>query len=525
MIDAAAQVLLSVSNAKNNTDKSAMFKRDQDSGSSFGEVFNNSKSQSEKDPEDVIARRNQSRASESSEPNKRQNTRTSSDDGTKVNNEESQSAEKNAAPPKTESKTDVAVKADDSVEAEKTDEASVKEGSTSTIEKELSKAAAEIVEDSLGVDAAEIAVDADVLKAAADDEALAKALIGQSNEKGLKVGHELQALKGDTESEKPKLGQLAQSIVSEFKASKDKVEVLEGAEKTSRLKVLSDIEKALVKTDSPEEKLTPEKLLKPDLAANINAAKVLSEQVKPKDLNLATQVEIDPELIVEGEELAGSLETATDTLIEKILQRLDLSKLKGEENHLSKVANDKASIAEFVEQLSTKMNADSNVGTLLSAASSLTAKSSVMPPPQQLAMNTNINQPQWGTDFSKRIQFMINSDIKHAELRLDPPELGRINIKISMNQDQASVVFTSAHGNVRENIENTLPRLRELLQESGIQLGDANVNERQKGDEHQAGDSNLAGPILPGFDEDTDQEDAPKAVIQHSVDGVIDYFA
>ncbi len=531
MIESAAQVLLSVSNAKNTVDNAAMFRNNkQASGSVFGDVLSQSKSQNEKKIDDATSRRNQSRQAESANTDQRQNTKsTDNDNANKV--DQDNSTNRGNEGEKTESNTNAESDAElngaieqvatveQNIEKPIDEEGSLKEASVKQI---IVDVVAELSEDTLKADAAELAVDAAVNSVMAKSET-SKLLTDATKQV-------IPDTLNDGEKLKQEFAKLAQTIVSELNASKDKLGELKNSDKLSRLTILSNIEQALVTGDEKGESLT-DKLLKPDLAVNVNAAKVLGEQIKLKDFNvIATDAErglkLDPELLAEGEKLASSLESTTDALLEKMLQRLDLSKTKAEENQFAKIVADKSAISGFSEQISTKTSGDASVASLLSATNSLTGKAGIAPLPQQLALNTNINQPQWGTDFSKRIQFMINNDIKNAELRLDPPELGRINIKISMSQDQASVVFTSAQGNVRETIENALPKLREMLQESGIQLADANVNERQKGNENQAGaDSHQGGSASSEIDEDTEQENTPKPVIQHSVDGVIDYFA
>ena len=143
-------------------------------------------------------------------------------------------------------------------------------------------------------------------------------------------------------------------------------------------------------------------------------------------------------------------------------------------------------------------------------------------------MNTHINQPEWGSEFGKRIQFMIKNNVQTAELRLDPPELGRINVKINFSNDHAHVSFSSAHQSVRDTIEQTMPRLRELLAESGLQLGNADVTpqfQQQAREQTGSNDGNLFGPATPDFDEELEMDTSQPAKVHYASDGMIDYFA
>jgi len=228
----------------------------------------------------------------------------------------------------------------------------------------------------------------------------------------------------------------------------------------------------------------------------------------------------------EGSSLEGLLKN--ESLLNKILERLDLDKNKGDLLFQARMANEKTSnLSDFVSQLSQKVAGESvDKASFLNPLNPINKPASVLPQ-QQFVLATPINQPAWGAEFNKRIQFMIKSDIQHAELRLDPPELGRIHVKINLNQDQANVSFTSAHNSVRDAIEQTLPRLRELLSESGLQLGQTDVaSQFQQQKDNGAGDENhLSPPVYASMEEETAVESAETHAKEYALDGVIDYFA
>ncbi len=62
-----------------------------------------------------------------------------------------------------------------------------------------------------------------------------------------------------------------------------------------------------------------------------------------------------------------------------------------------------------------------------------------------------------------------------AELRLHPQELGALQITLKLDDNQAQLHITSAHGQVRAAVEAALPQLRHALAESGINLGQSSV--------------------------------------------------
>jgi flagellar hook-length control protein FliK len=70
---------------------------------------------------------------------------------------------------------------------------------------------------------------------------------------------------------------------------------------------------------------------------------------------------------------------------------------------------------------------------------------------------------------------MIGEQRHTASLRLDPPELGPLQVVLTINNDQANAAFFATEPEVRRAIEAAMPRLREMLDAAGIQLGDATV--------------------------------------------------
>jgi flagellar hook-length control protein FliK len=98
----------------------------------------------------------------------------------------------------------------------------------------------------------------------------------------------------------------------------------------------------------------------------------------------------------------------------------------------------------------------------------------------------------WSEEVGNRVAWMATRMESRAELVLTPPQMGRVEVSLTVNGDQASANFVSANPAVREALEAALPRLREVLAESGIQLGQAQVgaeNARQSAQQDKNGDN------------------------------------
>lgn len=89
--------------------------------------------------------------------------------------------------------------------------------------------------------------------------------------------------------------------------------------------------------------------------------------------------------------------------------------------------------------------------------------------------------------LKERINMMMNNGIGKAEIRLDPAELGSMHIKVSMQNDQVSVSIQTSQANSRELLDQHMPRLKEMLAEQGIQLGDSQVGQQQHSAQQSSG--------------------------------------
>ena len=89
---------------------------------------------------------------------------------------------------------------------------------------------------------------------------------------------------------------------------------------------------------------------------------------------------------------------------------------------------------------------------------------------------TPMTQPQWQSEFGDKIAWMVARQAQVAELSLNPPSLGNIEVRLNVSGQEAGAQFFSANPVVREAIEAALPRLREMMAEAGLALGQAMVS-------------------------------------------------
>lgn len=91
-------------------------------------------------------------------------------------------------------------------------------------------------------------------------------------------------------------------------------------------------------------------------------------------------------------------------------------------------------------------------------------------------LSARVGTDAWENQVGQKIVYMAGSEEQTASLTLNPPDLGPLQVVLSVSNDQASVTFSANQEEVRQALEDALPRLREMMSESGIALGNATVN-------------------------------------------------
>lgn len=94
------------------------------------------------------------------------------------------------------------------------------------------------------------------------------------------------------------------------------------------------------------------------------------------------------------------------------------------------------------------------------------------------AMTKHLYSPEWSQDLGSKILWMNHQNIASADLKLNPQHLGPISIRIDMQQEQANISFTAQNAGVREMLEASIPKLREMLGSQQLNLVDVNVSQQ-----------------------------------------------
>ncbi|EAQ66222.1 hypothetical protein MED121_06055 [Marinomonas sp. MED121] len=139
-----------------------------------------------------------------------------------------------------------------------------------------------------------------------------------------------------------------------------------------------------------------------------------------------------------------------------------------------------------------------------------------------LTMQVPPNHPNWSSEMGDKLIWMNRQGLQQAEIHLDPPELGSLTVKVSLDSDVASVSFVAANTQVKDLLEGQVQRLREMMAQQGVELAEVDVNVSQQGSGSQQFDEGAEGQFAQQDEEleDIAMEPLPKEgrVSQSKVD-------
>lgn len=148
-------------------------------------------------------------------------------------------------------------------------------------------------------------------------------------------------------------------------------------------------------------------------------------------------------------------------------------------------------------------------------------------PGQPVAMQ----QGGWSEAVVDRVMWLSSQNLKSAEIQLDPADLGRLEVRVNLSQDQAQVTFASPNAGVRDALEGQMHRLRELFAQQGMNLADANVSDQSLNRGWQGQGEGGRGSVA-GRDERLGSEELLTGVQQEvhgerlvAGRGLVDYYA
>ncbi|MDQ7075267.1 MAG: flagellar hook-length control protein FliK [Gammaproteobacteria bacterium] len=138
-------------------------------------------------------------------------------------------------------------------------------------------------------------------------------------------------------------------------------------------------------------------------------------------------------------------------------------------------------------------------------------------------LSVAVRHPEWAAAVGQRVQALLQQQANHIQIRLDPPELGKLDVQIQVNDAGTQVVFHTEQREVKEALERAFPRLHEMLSMEnnmslGFQLGSQNSHGFQQNESGKGS----------ALDSEDDQDVAQATVGQNQLNialSAIDFYA
>lgn len=145
----------------------------------------------------------------------------------------------------------------------------------------------------------------------------------------------------------------------------------------------------------------------------------------------------------------------------------------------------------------------------------------------------NIHKPEGQQQLNEKIRWMVNARNTMAEIRLDPPEMGSMQVRVNVAGDAASVSFVVQSQQAKDALADAMPKLRDMLSEQGIELGDAQVRKdnssgNESGQQLAKDGSRNHGDGDRGENDGLDEMDGARVIEQsvtRAAKGGIDFYA
>ena len=97
---------------------------------------------------------------------------------------------------------------------------------------------------------------------------------------------------------------------------------------------------------------------------------------------------------------------------------------------------------------------------------------------EELSVKQKVSSTAFREELAAKITWLSQKNIKSASLRLNPAQLGPVEVRIHYKENnELNIVFSSGHQVVREALEGSLPRLRELMAQQDCNLTQVDVNQ------------------------------------------------
>ena len=99
---------------------------------------------------------------------------------------------------------------------------------------------------------------------------------------------------------------------------------------------------------------------------------------------------------------------------------------------------------------------------------------------QTLNETISIFRKDFAEAVKEKVMVMISQKLQQFDITLDPPELGNVHVRVNLQGEQAVDNFMVQNQQAKEAFEQNLDKLKQMLSEQGVDVGESNVEQQNQ---------------------------------------------
>ncbi|GGE58417.1 flagellar hook-length control protein FliK [Streptosporangium jomthongense] len=145
------------------------------------------------------------------------------------------------------------------------------------------------------------------------------------------------------------------------------------------------------------------------------------------------------------------------------------------------------------------------------------------------SIDVPVNHAEWGDKLMGKLSWLTAKNLSMAEIHLTPPDMGPMEVRVRVQNDQANITVHTANPVVRDQLELHSHRLRDMLGEQGLALAQFDVSDNpghQHGEQGgEQGEAAFAGSGARGTVLDNGGDEIQTGSLDLGWKGTVDIFA
>ena len=284
----------------------------------------------------------------------------------------------------------------------------------------------------------------------------------------------------------------------------------------------SSVELAFGLQSEPVQAATIQRITESVVAVVPNATPQLQEQVKGALSSAVAEISAQ---IEQGHEPAINL----DDVIAQTLVENGVNVTPQITAHIEQQISQSQGFLNLAQQIAdARYTLDSNTGADVSVSETTRLQVENQHTQQQTQASEKpaaFQTPEGKQQITEKIRWMVNARQSMAEIRLDPPEMGSMQVRVNVSGEAASVNFVVQSAAARDAIADAMPKLRDMLSEQGIELGEAFVQQQDR-QAHDGQDQNqgFAGTVNEAFDYEEEDVNVIEQPVTRQLQGGVDAY-